>query len=56
MEVKVRFTNWRGRIVELRGPLGPGGAQVYRVRYRGKPRPADVEVLEEQLELIPVEA
>jgi len=54
--VKVRFTNWRGRIVELRGPLGPGGAQVYRVRYRGKPRPADVEVLEEQLELIPVEA
>ena len=54
--VKIRFTNWRGRIVELRGPLGPGGVAIYRVRYRGKPRPASVEVREDQLELIPDEA
>ena len=24
--VKIRHTDWRGRIVELRGPLGPGRA------------------------------
>ncbi len=43
----------RGRIVELRGPLGPGGAQIYRVRLRRKPRPSYIEVREDQLELIP---
>ena len=32
-----------GRIVELRGPLGPNGMQVYRVL---------VEVREDQLEII----
>ena len=42
-----------GRVVELRGPLGPKGAQVYRIRFRGKPKPGYVEVLEEQLEAIP---
>ena len=41
-----------GRIVELRGPLGPGGVQVYRILLRKKPRPAYVEVLEEQIEVI----
>ena len=39
-----------GRIVELRGPLGPGGAQIYRVR--GKPTPAYIEVRED-LQLLP---
>jgi len=53
--VKVRgaTSGLRGRVVELRGPLGPKGAQVYRVRVRGKPKPAYVEVLEDQLEVIP---
>ncbi|HZW31676.1 MAG TPA: hypothetical protein VFF52_13265 [Isosphaeraceae bacterium] len=41
-----------GRIVELRGPLGPRGEQIYRVMFRRKPRPAYIEVREDQLELI----
>ncbi len=45
-----------GPIVELRGPLGPGGAQIYRVRVRGKPRPAYIEVREDQFELGPDES
>jgi hypothetical protein len=43
----------KGRVVELRGPLGPKGAQVYRIKFRRKP-PGYVEVLEEQLEAVPV--
>ena len=31
------YPDMRGRIVELRGPLGPGGAQRNRVRFRRKP-------------------
>jgi hypothetical protein len=46
----------RGRIVELRGPLGPGGAQIYRVRIFRKPKPKYIELREDQLELIPAEA
>lgn len=41
----------RAKIVEYRGPLGPKGAKVYRLRVRKKP-PAYTEVLEEQLEHI----
>ena len=41
-----------GRVVELRGPLGPKGAQVYRILLQRKPKPAYVEVLEHQLEVI----
>jgi hypothetical protein len=48
-----RWTGLRGRVVELRGPLGPDGVEVYRVRVRRKPRPQDIEVLGEQLEAIP---
>jgi hypothetical protein len=51
--VKIRYSEWTGRIVELRGPLGPGGAQVYRVRVRFKPKPFEVEVLGNQLILLP---
>jgi hypothetical protein len=48
--VKIRYTEWsRARIVELRGPLGPGGAEVYRVRVRRKPQPMYIEVLGDQL-------
>ena len=54
--VKIRNTNFaRAKIVEYRGRLGPGGARVYRVRYRGKPRPAYVEVPEDSLEVVPAE-
>jgi hypothetical protein len=50
--VKIRNSGYRpGRIVELRGPLGPGGAEVYRVRVRRKPKPMYVEVLGDQLEV-----
>ena len=41
----------RAKIVEFRGALGPKGARVYRIRVRKKPRPAYIEVLEDQLEL-----
>jgi hypothetical protein len=53
--VKIRHSDRRGRIVELRGPLGPGGKQVYRVRVRRKPTPVYIELLEDQLVLIPAE-
>jgi hypothetical protein len=54
--VKIRYSSLRGRIIELRRALGPGGIEIYRVRYRGKPDPAYVEVREDQLELIPDDA
>jgi hypothetical protein len=41
-----------GRVVELRGPLGPGGALIYRIMVRKKPTPSYVEVRADQLELI----
>jgi hypothetical protein len=43
----------RGRIVELRGALGPGGAQIYRVRFPRKPKSMYVELREDQLIPIP---
>lgn len=52
--VKIRkSTGLKGRVVELRGPLGPGGAQIFRVQIRRKPEPAFVEVREDQLDLVP---
>jgi hypothetical protein len=55
--VKIRHVNpMRGRIVKRRGPLGPGGIQIYRVRVRQKPKPIYIELREDQLELIPAEA
>jgi len=54
--VKIRHTNFaRAKIVEYRGRLGIGGTRVYRVRYRGKPRPAYVEVRENQPEVVPAD-
>jgi hypothetical protein len=50
--VRIRDSGYgRARIVEFRGPLGPKGARVYRVRVRKKPHPTYIEVLEEQLEV-----
>jgi hypothetical protein len=43
----------RGQIVELRGPLGPGGIQIYRVRFKRKPSSMFIELGEDQLEVIP---
>ena len=55
--VNIRNSGLRnGKIVEYRGPLGPGGSRVYRVRIRRKPKPAYAEFLEEQLEVIPEES
>jgi hypothetical protein len=54
--VKIRHSGFkRARIVELRGPLGPNGAQIYRVRVRAKPKPIYIELREDQLELLPPE-
>lgn len=51
--VKIRYSDWRARIVEFRGALGPGGAFVYRVRVPLKPKPKYIELLEDQLIAIP---
>ena len=52
--VRIRNSGYgRATIVEFRGPLGPMGARVYRIRVRKKPRPAYIEVLEDQLETEP---
>jgi hypothetical protein len=49
--VRIRNSGYgRARIVEFRGPLGPKGARVYRILVRKNPRPAYIEVLEDQLE------
>ena len=41
--------NWSARVVEFRGPLGPGGVFVYRVRVPYKPKPIYIELCEDQL-------
>lgn len=52
--VKIRYSGFpRAKIVELRGPLAPGGVQVYRVIVRRKPSPMYIEVREDQITLLP---
>jgi hypothetical protein len=52
--VKIRYTSYGpARIVELRGPLGPGGKEVYRVRVPRKPKSIFIELTGDQLELLP---
>lgn len=51
--VAIRYSPWRGRIVEFRGPLAPGGVFVYRVRVPMKPKPTYIELREDQLEALP---
>jgi len=48
------FAGQVGRIAELRGPLGPGGASVYRVQVKKKPRVSYIELLGDQLECLPM--
>jgi hypothetical protein len=45
----------RARIIELRGPLGPGGVQIYRVRFGPKGDRSYTELRGDQLELLPPE-
>lgn len=53
--VKIRhYAGKVGRIVELRGPLGPGGASIYRVLVQRKPSVAYIELQGDQLEIAPV--
>jgi hypothetical protein len=42
----------RAKIAEYRGPLGPSGVRVYRVRVQEKPRPVYLEVREDQLQVL----
>jgi hypothetical protein len=54
--VTVLHTAWPpGRIVELRGPLGPGGVQIYRIRIGRKREAFYAEVREDQLQLVRAE-
>jgi hypothetical protein len=51
----VRIKNYAGKlgkIVELRGPLGPNGSPVYRVQVDRKPVAAFIELLQNQLEVV----
>lgn len=43
----------KGEVIELRGPLGPGGVAVYRVMLQRLPTLEYIEVLGDQLELVP---
>jgi hypothetical protein len=55
--VKIRhYGGQTARVVELWGPLGPGGAQVYRVSVEGKPEPVYIDLREDQIVLIPPKA
>ncbi len=52
---KVRIKNYAGnvgKIVEYRGPLGPGGAPVYRVQVKRKPNISYIELLGSQIEVV----
>ncbi len=51
--VKIRYSEWKARIVEFRGPLGVGGAFVYRVRVPDRPKPRYIELPEDELIAIP---
>jgi hypothetical protein len=52
---RVRIKNYAGKvgkIVEYRGPLGPGGASVYRVEVKRKPNISYIELLGNQIEVV----
>ena len=52
VEIKY-FGGKYGKVTELRGPLGPGGAEVYRVLVQRKPTAAYVELLGDQIKVLP---
>ena len=43
-----------GRIIEFRGPLGPGGTAVYGIEMQNKPVVSYIELREDQIEHAPV--
>ncbi len=47
--VKIRHSLGKAEIIEVRGPLGPGGMTVYRVSVKRWPRPAVMEVNADQI-------
>jgi hypothetical protein len=52
--VRIRYYGGKlGRIVELRGPPGPGGVQIDRVLVRRKPKPSYIELRADQIEPVP---
>ena len=52
--VKILDSNYdRAKIIEYRGPLGPGGMRIYRLRVRCELKPFLIEVGEDQIEVIP---
>ena len=52
--VRIKYYGGKyGKIVELRGALGPDGAQVYRVRVGRKPFTSQIELLGDQIEPAP---
>jgi hypothetical protein len=51
-EVRIRHFAFPGRIIELRGPLGIGGRDLFRVLFREEPDEAFIEVPEEDLILV----
>ena len=54
--VKIRLSGGlSGKVVEMRGPLGPGGTQIYRVQVRRKLEPKYIELREDQLDLVPAQ-
>ncbi len=55
--VKVRY--WpkiQAQVVEERGPLGPKGVLMFRIRVEEDPEPSFIDVREDQLEVIPAES
>jgi hypothetical protein len=60
--VKIRDSRgMRAKIVELRGPIGPGRVQVYRVMVRRKttgtrPVRTYIDLMEDQIEPVPAKA
>jgi hypothetical protein len=51
--VKIRNSGYpRAKIAEVRGPLGPQGARIYRVLVQERPRRVYIEVREDQLEVL----
>jgi hypothetical protein len=55
--VKIKHSGFkRAKIIELRGPLAPGGVEVYRVIVRRRPSPVYIEVREDQITLLPPRA
>ena len=48
----LRSVDMKGRIIERRGGLGPGGIEIYRVKLANQPKPAYIEVSAEQLEFL----